>query len=30
LLHTLVPQLERTADALETPIAKLAEKDLRR
>jgi hypothetical protein len=30
LLHTLVTQLERIADALETLIAKLAEKELRR
>jgi len=30
LLHTLVRQLERIADALETLIAKLAEKELRR
>jgi hypothetical protein len=30
LLHALVTQLERIADALETLIAKLAEKVLRR
>ncbi len=30
LSHTFVTQLERAANALEIPIAKLAEKDLRR
>jgi len=30
LLHTLVTQLERSADALEPPTAKLAEMELRR